>query len=87
MAVLGLEKFAPIFVDHHLLSDINFNGHRLMKNNISVPKNVINLYISYKLNPQLRNLNTDFTLSNCSFGSVDLNKNADLDKTSVVKTK
>ena len=30
--------------------------------------------------PQLRNLNTDFTLSNCLFGSVKLTKNADLDK-------
>ena len=29
------------------------------------------------LKPQLRNLNTDFTLGNCPFGSV---KNADLDK-------
>ena len=23
--------FAPIFVDHHLLPDINFNGHFLIK--------------------------------------------------------
>ena len=41
---------------------------------------MINLYISYTGNPQLRNLNTDFTLSNCLFGSVKLTKNADLDK-------
>ena len=58
----------------------NFNGHCLIKNNISIPKKVINLYISYTLNPQLRNLNTDFTLGNCLFGSVKLTKNADLDK-------
>ena len=48
--------------------------------NKKVPKKVINLYISYKLNPQLRNLNTDFTLSNCLFGSVKLTKNAHLYK-------
>ena len=30
--------------------------------------------------PQLRNLNTDFALTNCLFGSVKLTKNADLDK-------
>ena len=41
---------------------------------------MINLYISYTLGPQLRNLNTDFTLANCLFGSVKLTKNADLDK-------
>ena len=29
-------SFTPIFVDHHLLLDINFNGHCLIKN-ISVP--------------------------------------------------
>ena len=35
---------------------------------------------SYTLGPQLRNLNTDFTLGNCLFGSVKLTKNADQDK-------
>ena len=35
---------------------------------------------SYTLGPQLRNLNTDFTLGNCLFGSVKLTKNADPDK-------
>ena len=47
-------KFAPSFADHHLLPDINFNGHCLTKNNISIPKKVINLYISYTLGLQLR---------------------------------
>ena len=73
-------NFAPTFVDHHVLPDISFNGHCLIKNNISIPKNVINLYISYKLGPQLRILNTDFTLGNCLFGSVKLTKNSDVDK-------
>ena len=68
-------NFAPNFVDHHLLPDINFNGHCLI-NNISTSKK----YISYTLDPQLRNLNIDFTLSNCLFGSVKLPKNADLGK-------
>ena len=34
-------NFAPTFADHHILPDINFNGHCLIKNNISVPKKVI----------------------------------------------
>ena len=72
--------FAPTFVYHHSLPDINFIGHWLIRNNISDPKKVINLYISYTLGLQLRNSNTDFTLSNCLFGSVKLTKNADLDK-------
>ena len=73
-------NFAPNFVDHYLLPDINFNGHCLIKSNTSIPKKVINLHISCKLNPPLRNSNTDFTLNNCLLGSVKLTKNADLDK-------
>ena len=72
-------NLAPKFVDHHSLPDINFNEHCLISN-ISVPKKVTNVYISYKLNPQLTNLNTDFTLGNCLFRSVKLTKNSDLDK-------
>ena len=72
-------NFAPTFLDHHLLPDINFNGHCLI-NNIHILKKVINIYIFYTLNPWLRNLNTDFTLNNCLFGSVKLTKNADPDK-------
>ena len=74
-------NFAPTFVDHHILPDMNFNGHCLIKINISIPKKLINLYIAYAVGPQLRNLKTDFTLfNNCLFGSVKLTKNADLDK-------
>ena len=38
------------------------------------------MYISHTINPLLRNLNTDFTLVNCLFSSVELTGNADLDK-------
>ena len=31
-------NFAPTFVDQHLLSETSFNGHCLMKNNISIIK-------------------------------------------------
>ena len=40
--------FAPIFVDHHLLSDINFNGHCLINSNIFIPKKVIHfVFLTY----------------------------------------
>ena len=29
-------NFAPSFVDYHVLPDKNFNGHSLVKNNISI---------------------------------------------------
>ena len=31
-------SFAPNFVDHHVLLEINFNGQCLINNNISIPK-------------------------------------------------
>ena len=37
-------NFAPTFVDHHVLQDINFHGHCLINNNISIPKKLINIY-------------------------------------------
>ena len=72
-------NFAPTIADHHVLPDINFNANCLI-NNIYIPIKVINKYISYILNPQLKNLNTDFTLGYCLFGSVKLTKNDDLEK-------
>ena len=70
---------APTFVDRHLLPDMNFDGHCLIKKDISIPKKVINLYF-YTLGPRLRNLNKYFTLGNRFFRSEELTKNADLDK-------
>ena len=35
-------NFAPTFVDHHSLPEINFNGNCLIKN-VSIAKKVINL--------------------------------------------
>ena len=68
---------ASTFDNHYILPDVNFNGHSLIDNNISKPKKVINIYISYKLNQWSRNLNIDFTLDSCLYGSVKLTKNAD----------
>ena len=71
-------------------SDCSFepilSGNCLINNNICITKKVINLYISYILNSQLRCLKTDFTLDNCLFGSVKLTKNADLDKLNIAAT-
>ena len=38
-------SFAATFVDHHLLPDMNFNGHCLIKNKISIITKVIKLLI------------------------------------------
>ena len=44
------------------------------------PKNVVNLFSAYELDTWSSNLNTDFTLKECLFGAVKLNKNADTNK-------
>ena len=67
-------NFAPIFVDHE------FWWMLLIKNNFSIAKKVINLYISYTLGLQSTTFNTYFTLGNCLFGSIKLTQNPDLDK-------
>ena len=43
-------------------------------------KNVVNLYIGYKLGTRSRDLSTDFTLHNSLFGAVKLTKNSNPDK-------
>ena len=45
MSEENIEDFEPIFVDHHVLPNINFNRHCLINNNISIPKKVTNMYI------------------------------------------
>ena len=42
------------FVDYYVLPDINFNGHCLINDNISTPKTVVNIDISYVLTQWLR---------------------------------
>ena len=49
-------NFAPSFVDHHSLPGMNFNGNCLIKSNISIPKKLIKLSISYTLGPQLKKI-------------------------------
>ena len=43
-------------------------------------KNIVNLYISYKLASWSKNLYTDFTRCNCLFEAVKVTKNVDPDK-------
>ena len=60
---------------------LHFNGICLKQKIISfLHKNVVNLYISYKLDTWLKDLNTYFTLGNCLFGAIKLMKNDDPDK-------
>ena len=72
--------FVPTFVNHFILRDVTFNGQCFKINNIFIHKKVTNIYISYILNQWPPDLNTNFILGSCLFGSVKLIKNADPDK-------
>ena len=72
-------SFPPELVKRSISS--KFKRICLKQNSMSFfHKNVINLYISYKLDTWLRDLNTNFTLRNCLFRAVKLIKNYDPDK-------
>ena len=60
---------------------VTFKGVCLKQKNLSfLHKNVVNLYISHTLDKWSKDLDTNFTLSNCLFVAVNLTKNADPDK-------
>ena len=42
------EKVLKIYLN--ILLDLSFNGHCLIQNNLSIPKKIINIYVSYILN-------------------------------------
>ena len=60
---------------------VKFKGICLRQDSVSfLHKNIVNLYILYKLDTCSKDLNPDFTLGNCLFGAVKLTKNAVADK-------
>ena len=69
--------FTPTLLNQYPFPDAKFNGQCLINNNFFTHGEVLSLYMSYTLDPWSRDLNTDFTLNNCLFGSVELTKNAD----------
>ena len=61
--------------------ELKFKGMCLKQNSVSfLHKNIVNLCINYRLYAWSKDLNTDFTLGNCLFGTVKLTRNADPDK-------
>ena len=80
------ENINTPFTANHSLSPncrirLEFKGSCLQQYKATfTQKNVLNLFIVYKLDTRSRDLNTDFTLNGCLFGYVKLTTNADPDK-------
>ena len=61
---------------------LKFKGNCLKQEDEAAytPKIVVNLFIVYELDTWSQDLNTEFALLGCLFGTVKLTKNADKDK-------
>ena len=59
-------------------------GNYFQQNNIIIipnnNKNVINIYVVYKLDPISSTRNTDYTIQNALFGAIKITENADYSK-------
>ena len=71
--------FSPELIDRFTrFFRMKFKGICLKQDSASfLHKNIVNLYITYKLDTWSKDLNTDFTLGDSLFGAVKLTKNAD----------
>ena len=58
------------------------NNVLTLNNDHAINKNVINIYIVYKLDPIASSRDTTFTIQNASFGAMQITKNADNSKNS-----
>ena len=60
---------------------LRFTGSCLKQDKATfTPNNIVNLFIVYELNRWSQNLNAKFTLKDCLFGNVKINKNPDPNK-------
>ena len=59
---------------------VSFNGNYFKQDRITIPNNVINIYVVYKLDPISSTRNTDYTIQNALFGAMKITKNTDSSK-------
>ena len=59
---------------------VSFNGNYFKQDPITIPNNVINIYVVYKLDPISSTRNTDYTIQNVLFGAMKITKNTDSSK-------
>ena len=72
-------QYQKIIKKHVLLHGNYFQ----QSNNIIIPnnnKNIINIYVVYKLDPISSTRNADYTIQNALFGAIKITKNADYSK-------
>ena len=63
-----------------LITKTDGNGNNFEQDPITIPNNVINIYVVYKLDPISSTRNTDYTIQNALFGAMKITKNTDSSK-------
>ena len=59
---------------------VSFNGNYIKQDPITIPNNVINIYVVYKLDLISSTRNIDYTIKNALFGAMKITKNTDSSK-------
>ena len=79
-AVRNTKNVAPDIKNTNGQLYVSFNGNYFEQDPITIPNNVINIYVVYKLDPIKSTRNTDYTIQNALFDDMKITKNADYSK-------
>ena len=60
--------------------NLEFNGNYFEQTKVTLPSNVVNIYIVYKLDPISSTGSPDYIIQNALFGAVKITKNTDISK-------
>ena len=78
-AIPNAQGLLPILENNGRMN-LEFNGNSFEQTKVTLPSNVENIYIVYKLDPISSTRNTDYTIQNALFGAMKITKNTDISK-------
>ena len=78
--VQNTKNVSPTIKNINVQLHVFFNVNYFEQDPITIPNNVISIYVIYKLDPISSTRNTDYTIQNALFGAMKINKNTDSSK-------
>ena len=78
--VQNTKNVSPTIKSINVQLHVFFNVNYFEQDPITIPNNVISIYVIYKLDPISSTRNTDYTIQNALFGAMKINKNTDSSK-------
>ena len=79
-SVQNIKLISPNIKHHGKGLHVFFSGNYFQQDIIAIPKNVINNYCVYELDPIDFSGNNEFTIQNALFGAIEITKNANTSK-------